>query len=189
MSRWESGISLITENCLTANRLAISKSHKTKSHCVIVLGFAISQMLEMYKQLSCLDYVTESKRHCPGSSGHVIKARTVPVSLHEKSVAALKCVATCCAEFAASRPSLPSCQSQCQVPTFQLLTPDCSDKRGGELDMIQILAASVGVVCKRTFVLNIRNLVILHSSSEKENGSHYGIISCYSLTCRNMCYL
>ena len=116
-------------------------------------------------------------------------ARTVPVSLHEKSVAALKCVATCCAEFAASRPSLPSCQSQCQVPTFQLLTPDCSDKRGGELDMIQILAASVGVVCMRTFVLKPRNLVILHSS-EKANGSLHGIIvdccSTYSVICEQV---
>ena len=52
MARWESGISLITKNCLTANCLAISKSHKTKSHCVIVQGFAVSKMLEMYKQVA-----------------------------------------------------------------------------------------------------------------------------------------
>ena len=46
--------------------------------------------------------------------------------------------------------------------------------------MIQILAASVGVVRMRTFVLKSRNLVILHSS-EKENGSLHGIIvDCYS---------
>ena len=99
------------------------------------------------------------------------------MSLHEKSVATLKCVATCLPQSLPRHGQVSQVASlsvRCRPFNFWLQTVAIRGEE--EVNLTWYTSASVGIVCMRTFVLKPRNLVIFLNSSETENRGLYGVI-------------
>ena len=131
----------------------------------------------------------------PGSSGHVIMTRNVPVSLHERpAVAALKCcchmlphVATWVCRVTAKSPKLSVSALSVRGRPFNFWLQTAAIRGGrGELDMIQIITAvSVGNICRQTYSKPEKYLKLnapLRKGQKVISGISFGYFACNEKT-------